>query len=281
MIKKTICIKDYQDFSLTDERWGSLFGLTDDGNIIYYTGQTNSNANIAKISILLTSTIDDIGYYETGCEDWDINTQYNSGNTVFYSGHTYLCTTTHLSGLYFNDAYWSITPINIPSEYTLTYTGSTRINEFRRYGKTDSDPDLYNPTWNTGFTKITQTSTGSVNQITGERERTDGLSKQNLYDYKIWSVNNTGSTISYSDINSTDSIISYNTSGLTNQNSIQSPLIKYDYLIGVVSEPKINIDVFIDRGDNSSYDRHMRLGDVKSLTDLENYGNGYFKIKEI
>jgi hypothetical protein len=24
----------------------------------------------------------------------------------------------------------------------------------------------------------------------------------------------------------------------------------------------------------------MRLGDVKSLTDLENYGNGYFKIKE-
>ena len=40
------------------------------------------------------------------------------------------------------------------------------------------------------------------------------------------------------------------------------------------------MDVFIDRGVNSSFEQHMRLGDINSLTDLEKYGNGYFKIKE-
>ena len=56
--------------------------------------------------------------------------------------------------------------------------------------------------------------------------------------------------------------------------------VKLDYLIGVVDRPKIEMDVFIDRGVNSSFEQHMRLGDINSLTDLEKYGNGYFKIKE-
>jgi hypothetical protein len=67
---------------------------------------------------------------------------------------------------------------------------------------------------------------------------------------------------------------------LTTENAIDVPSVKLYYLIGVINPPKINIDVFIDRGSNLSFDRHVKLGEIKSLNDLESYGNGYYKIKE-
>lgn len=280
MIKKVITIKNHKDFSLTGDTWGFVFGRTNEGDIEYYTGQTESEAYIATIPILLNSTIDDIGFFSPLAESWFINTHYNSGNTVFYGDNTYVCKISHISNVSFNLNFWEETPIQVTTGYTITYTGDTKINEFRRYGKTETDYDLYNPKWNSGYTQVIYTPTGIGKKITGEREKANGFDKQNLYDYSIWVSGKTGTTINYSDINTVESIISYQTSGLTNENSIEAPRVKLDYLIGVINEPKINIDVFIDRGNNSSFDRHIKLGDVKSLFDLENYGNGYFKIKE-
>lgn len=295
MIKRTICIKNYQNFNSSDTwsghtggfdngeliTWGLLTGITINGVVEYYTGQTESDANIAIIPILLISTIDDIGFYTPAAETWEIKTTYTSGNTVFYGENSYMCISNHKSDFTFNSEMWEITPNVISTSHIVTYTGETRINEFRRYGKTDIDRYLYNPDWNTGFTQAITTSIGNVRQITNQRVKNKGTDNQDLYDYKIWPANNTGATINYSDINLSSSIISYQSSGLTSLNSISAPRIKLDYLIGAISEPKISIDVFIDRGDNSSYDRHMKLGDVNSLIDLESYGNGYFKIKEI
>ena len=280
MIKKTLCIRDYQDFTVTGETYGYIKGFTSVGDVEYYTGQEESSAYIAIIPILISGKIDDIGFYNPASEEWLVKTTYNSGNTISYEDKTYVCVITHVSGYDFDDLNWEMTPNESTRISIVDYVGDSKINEFRRYGKQGVESDLYNPTWNTGFTQEINSSNGLTRQITGEREKEDGSSKQNLYDYKIWDSNNTGSTINYSDIDSEFSEISYNTRGLTTVNSINSPSVKLDYLIGVVNEPKINIDVFIDRGSNSSFDRHMKLGDIKSLTDLETYGNGYFKIKE-
>ena len=293
MIKRTLCIRDYKSFSLTGGTidsitglissgitWGSIYGITSGGTIEYYTGQTNSYAHIATIPILLTNTIDDIGFYNPIIDNWASKTLYNSGNTVMYGDNSYLCVSGHTSLVSFNPSYWELTPTNHTTGYTITFTGDTKINQFRRYGKNDLDSDLYNPNWNTGFTQIITDSNGTVRAITKEREKINGLNRQNLYDYNISVSGNTGATISYSDINDTQSEISYQSYGLTNENAIEAQRVKLDYLIGVINKPKINIDVFIDRGSNSSFDRHIKLGDIKSLDDLENYGNGYFKIKE-
>ena len=265
---------------MTGNTWGSIRGITTDMNIEYYTGQTNSSAYIASIPILLTSTIDDIGFYTPAISNWISKTIYIIGNTVIYNDNSYSCISGHTSGALFNILYWKPTPENQTSGHTVTFTGETKINQFRRYGKTDSDSDLYNPTWNTQFSQVIVDPNGMVRVITDEREKVDGLNKQNLYDYKTYVSGNTSTTINYSDIDSSKSKISYQSYGLTNYNSIEAPKIKLDYLIGVINEPKINIDVFIDRGNNSSFDRHIKLGDIKSLDDLESYGNGYFKIKE-
>ena len=219
MINRTISISAYRDFGITGDTWGTISGLTINNVVEHYTGQTVSNAYVAIIPILLTSTIDDIGFYNPIIESWVNETYYNQGSKVTYDDKTYVCLFTHLSDNVFNSTYWDIIPNNESTGHTVTYTGSPRIDEFRRYGKSNDDIDLYNPIWNTGFTQVTYTSTGAAMRITGEREKLNGFDKQNLYDYDIWVSGKTGTTIHYSDIDKDNSIISYQTSGLTNLNS--------------------------------------------------------------
>lgn len=301
MIKRTLCIRDYQDRSATGNTYtivkdslgnstlllntsgftyNSITGITNEGVIEHYvTGTTGFTSYIAKIPLLFTQTIDDIGYYNPLIEDWAPNTPYKTNNIVQYDNNSYKCVTTHTGGTSFNITNWTKTPTGT-SEYSVTITGDTKIEQFRRYGKTDIESDLYNPIWNTGFTQTIQASNGLKKQIIAERDNLNEISLQKLYDYKIWMNNNTGATLNYSDIDKDNSIITYDSLGLSNSNAIESPGVKLDYLMGVIEPPKINIDVFIDRGSNSSFDSHIRLGEIKSLKDLESYGNGYYKIKE-
>lgn len=280
MIKKYICIKNYQDRTVSGSTWGVVTGITDSNVIQHYDKNSEITANLLKIPILLTQNIDNIGFYTPEIIIWSQNTFYYSGETVIYNDFSYCCKIEHTSGLNFNEIYWDLTQVSSGNTNTIQFIGESKINEFRRYGKTDSDKDLYNPTWNSGFTQEIHLSNGLVKQIIGERVSNSSLSIQNAYDYKMWVSGNTETTINYSDIDSLRSTISFVSSGMTNNNSIVTPKIKLDYLIGVINEPKINIDVFIDRGSNSSFERHMKLGDIKSFDDLESYGNGYYKIKE-
>jgi hypothetical protein len=44
-----------------------------------------------------------------------------------------------------------------------------------------------------------------------------------------------------------------------------------------VSDVQIFSNVFVERGKNSGYEKVQRLGEVKTLQDMEKYGYGYFK----
>lgn len=301
MIKRTLCVRDYQDRSATGNTYtivkdslgnntyvlntsgftyNSITGTTSEGVIEHYvTGTTGFTSYIAVIPLLFTQKIDDIGYYNPLIEAWTPNTPYNANNIVQYDDNSYKCITTHTGGTSFDISNWIQTPTGV-SQYSISITGGTKIEQFRRYGKTESEADFYNPIWNTGFTQTIQSSNGLTKQIVSEKDNLNELSFQKLYDYKIWMDDNTGSTINYSDINSDESIITYNSLSLSKNNAIEASGVKLDYLMGVVEPPKINIDVFIDRGSNSSFESHIRLSEIKSLKDLETYGNGYYKIKE-
>ena len=279
MIKKTICIKNIRDISNVNT-YNLVTGITISGSIEHYTGQTQSDAIIGDISILLTQKMDDLGYFTPIAIPWESGKYYISGETVSYNDYSFKCLTNHLSTNFFDVDKWELTPINDSTGTTINLVGNSNIELFRRFGKTNDDPELYNPYDNTGFTRPIYSQNGMIKQITGEHINNDGLSYQPLYDYKIWNENNTGHTLNYSDIGDNKSLLTFNSNGLNSENSVQFPCVKLDYLIGVVDSPKIEMDVFIDRGVNSSFEQHMRLGDINSLTDLEKYGNGYFKIKE-
>jgi hypothetical protein len=55
-------------------------------------------------------------------------------------------------------------------------------------------------------------------------------------------------------------------------------LVKEEFLLGVVSEPEVQSDIFIDRGKNSALERIQRLDEIDSFRDLTTYGYGFFDV---
>jgi len=74
------------------------------------------------------------------------------------------------------------------------------------------------------------------------------------------------------------STLQYMGEGWNFRNTSISPQIQEEYLIGIISQPKVESDVFIDRGVASVLDMHLRLSEIESLDHLERYGNGFYNI---
>lgn len=72
--------------------------------------------------------------------------------------------------------------------------------------------------------------------------------------------------------------VEYKAEGWNNLNTSITPQIKEEYLLGIINEPEVKNDVFIDRSSFSVLDLHLRLSEVESLEHLTNYGNGFYKI---
>jgi hypothetical protein len=53
-------------------------------------------------------------------------------------------------------------------------------------------------------------------------------------------------------------------------------VFRMDYLNGITYDPKADIDVFIERGNAAAMERHIKLGEIKTLDDMIMYSNGSF-----
>lgn len=58
------------------------------------------------------------------------------------------------------------------------------------------------------------------------------------------------------------------------------PIFKEEYLMGISSLENVDANIYIERGINAAFEKHLKLGEVHSLDDLITYGNGYYKIME-
>lgn len=58
------------------------------------------------------------------------------------------------------------------------------------------------------------------------------------------------------------------------------PTFREEYRFGVSVIENVDSDIYIDRGINAAFEKHLKLGEVTSLEALGQYGNGYFKIME-
>jgi hypothetical protein len=56
------------------------------------------------------------------------------------------------------------------------------------------------------------------------------------------------------------------------------PLFAEEYRLNSSSMQNVNVDIYIDRGVNSAFENHLKLGEVTSLEALEQYGNSQFKM---
>lgn len=71
-------------------------------------------------------------------------------------------------------------------------------------------------------------------------------------------------------------ISNYTTSIQLNKDGIVNPLTRFDYLLSVPYKPTVKTDVHISRGNAAAWERHMKLGELKTFEDLESYSNGGF-----
>jgi hypothetical protein len=60
-----------------------------------------------------------------------------------------------------------------------------------------------------------------------------------------------------------------------------SRTVKPEWMNGLYHQPKVKANVSIDRGNGASFERHLRLGEIDTMEDFENYQNGsFYKISE-
>lgn len=76
----------------------------------------------------------------------------------------------------------------------------------------------------------------------------------------------------------TISKVQYKSEGWNNTNTSLDPQIREGYLLGIINEPEVDNDVFINRGGVSVLDKHLRLSEIESLDHLIRYGNGFYNI---
>jgi hypothetical protein len=60
--------------------------------------------------------------------------------------------------------------------------------------------------------------------------------------------------------------------------AIDAYLTKEEYLINFSSPPKIDVNVTIDRGGVSAFEKHYKLAECNTMQDLVNYGNNFFNL---
>lgn len=83
-------------------------------------------------------------------------------------------------------------------------------------------------------------------------------------------------------IGSNDTYISNVYSNITftdNNTELSIPIYKEEYLLGISSKPIVKKDINMDRGINSCFEKHLKLGEIKTLQDFETFGNGYYNMK--
>ena len=57
--------------------------------------------------------------------------------------------------------------------------------------------------------------------------------------------------------------------------------VREEWMNELYHHPKVKSDVSIDRGNGASFERHIRLGEIRTMEDFEYYQNGgYFKLSE-
>lgn len=94
-------------------------------------------------------------------------------------------------------------------------------------------------------------------------------------------TNNQKDGLLFIDNQSATANFSYIGQGWNETNTSLSAITKEEYLLGIISRPEIESDVFIDRGIVSVYEKHLKLSEITNIAQLSRYGGKYFNLTVI
>jgi hypothetical protein len=153
-----------------------------------------------------------------------------------------------------------IAGFNINEQTYLNYQGNliNGVNRVTAIG----DPIVY------VFDTQDDLSIGQPNQSTGLQ-------------YKDSSASTVNPTLFQEGVDLPSTTFRFISEGWNQTNTSVSALIKEEFLLGIISRPEVENDVFIDRGVVPVLDYHLRLSEIRNLGQLQQYGNGYYRIDTI
>lgn len=146
--------------------------------------------------------------------------------------------------------------------FTVSGFTESRLNELKLYGTQPSLPPLYSENFQVGVPVIQN------GQIWGS------ITNAETNVFTAYTIQN----VTYYDYENGGTIFFEQSSGLTENNLVGEPITKNEILLKVIDQPQIRSDIFVERGNNSAYERILRLDEVDSLGDLINYGYGFFNV---
>jgi hypothetical protein len=153
-----------------------------------------------------------------------------------------------------------IAGFNINEEAYINYKGAyiNGVNRVTNIG----EPKIY------VFDTLADLSIGMPNQTTGIQ-------------YKDYSASTINPILLPSGIDLPTTTFRFISEGWNQTNTSLSALMKEEFLLGIISRPEVENDVFIDRGVSPVLDYHLRLSEIRNLGQLQQYGNGYYTIDRI
>ena len=99
------------------------------------------------------------------------------------------------------------------------------------------------------------------------------------YKFEFITYNNSfnyNKTIAHQDVNIVSTLTDFEANRNSFEEYTQSDFYREDYFNGITYQPKKNIDVNIQRGTTSVFDRHIAFGEIKTLEDMELFKNSSF-----
>ena len=92
--------------------------------------------------------------------------------------------------------------------------------------------------------------------------------------YTAYTINDIG----YIDYSDGTSIFQYYSSGLTETLVEYEPIVKSEVYLNIIDQAQLLSNVFVERGKNSALENFRRIGEVRTLSSLEEYGYKFFNV---
>jgi len=289
VLKRKILIEDSVDRSYNSPTWGELTATT------FY------------LKINLTQNMDDMGLFT------DIEYIPKDDNASSQPDYTLLSDKLAFSGISFpfmNGATNPIMPIISGTSQVTLRPPTSYVSDYYRFGNlpitgyTDSkieDVKSYdeNDQFRIGFNTHTETYLNYNDLSIDGVDRIKTMGEPKIYVFDTVDDSSLGTEnqvyglqyLEYTGISRSVVIDNIRTiipttkfrfigEGFNETNTSLSALTKEEYLFGIISKPEVQSDVFIDRGQVTVMDMHLRLSEIKNLGELERYGNGYYKLNK-
>jgi hypothetical protein len=141
--------------------------------------------------------------------------------------------------------------------------GGSKIGELKKYGQTTVSSSMYT------------TGMFSGSAYTGYTLETSSIISGSL----VVSGIPTGS-LWYMDFADGYTMITGKTSNFTKEEVINNVITRNEHFLGFIDDPSVYSDIFVERGRQGVMEPNLRLGEIDNMSELEVYGNGYFKVRK-